>query len=176
MTKLHVLIAGAVCLPVAMATAQSQYNNPEEIFHANETSLDAFGSISIGQQTINHISGQHVQKDGRLGAGLGLNYFLTRNIGIGADAYSENTAHSFVDDLSGSLIFRLPIDKAHLAPYAFGGGGYQFDPNEVWFGHVGVGLEVRLTHNLSLFADARYVMPEKIDNYGVGRAGLRISL
>ena|ERR1043165_2109725 len=163
-----------------MAVAQSdyhqQYNNPEEIFHEHETSLDAFGSISIGQQTINHISGEHVRDDGRLGAGIGLNYFLTRNIGVGGDAYTENTAHSFVDDASGSLIFRLPLDKIHTAPYVFGGGGYQFDPNEVWFGHVGVGVEVRLTHNLSLFADARYVMPEKIDNYGVGRAGVRISL
>jgi hypothetical protein len=188
MTKLHVLIAGAVCLPAALAVAQTDYhsdthtdynhpdNNPEEIFHANEASIDLFGSVSIGQQTINHISGDHVRDDGRLGAGIGLNYFITRNIGVGGDAYTENTAHNFVDNASGNLIFRIPIDKAHLAPYVFGGGGYQFDPNEVWFGQVGVGLEVRLTHNLSFIVDARYVMPEQIDNYGVGRAGLRISL
>lgn len=176
MKKLNLLIAGAVCLPATMAVAQSQYNSPDEpLFRANEFSLDMFGSVSVGQQTINHISGEHVRDDGKLGAGIGLNYFLTRNIGIGGDAYTENTAHNFVDNASGNLIFRIPIDKIHLAPYVYGGGGYQFDPNEVWFGQIGAGLEVRITHNVSLFADARYVMPEKIDNFGVARGGIRLS-
>ena len=177
MKKLNLLIAGAVCLPAAMALAQSDYQNTnDQLFRANEFSLDMFGSVSVGQQTINRISGNRVRDDGRLGAGIGLNYFLTRNIGIGGDAYTENTAHNFVDNASGNLIFRIPIDKIHLAPYVYGGGGYQFDQAEVWFGQVGAGLEVRITHNISLFADARYVMPEKIDNYGVARAGLRIAL
>lgn len=175
MKKINLLIAAAVCLPTALAFAENE-NVDGELFRANELSLDGFGSISVGQQTINHISGSHVRDDGRLGAGIGLNYFLTRNIGVGGDAYTENTSHNFVDNASGNLIFRIPIDKAHLAPYVYGGGGYQFDPNEVWFGQVGAGLEVRITHNVSLFADARYVMPEKIDNYGVARAGIRFSM
>ena len=51
-----------------------------------------------------------------------------RYIGIGGDAYSENTYHNFVDDASGNLYLRLPLDAIHLAPYIYGGGGRQFDP------------------------------------------------
>src|SRR5215207_4044873 len=73
---------------------------PDTLFFGNEASLDLFGSVSIGQETINHISNDRIEDNGRLGAGLGLNYFFTRNIGLGADAYTENTAHSFVDNTS----------------------------------------------------------------------------
>lgn len=177
MKKLNLLIAGAVCLPMAMAMAQSEYNSTAgELFRAKEFSLDAFGTVSVGQQTINHISGNRVTDDGRLGAGIGLNYFLTRNIGVGGDAYTENTAHSFVDNASGNLIFRIPIDKLHLAPYVFGGGGYQFDYNEIWFAQAGGGLELRVSPNVGLFVDARYVFTDKVDNFGVARAGLRFAM
>lgn len=169
-------IASVVCLPVAMAVAQSSYEAAGPLFRENEFSLDAFGSVSVGQQIIDNISGNRVEDDGRLGAGLGLNYFLTRHIGVGADAYTENAGDNFVDNTSGNLILRIPIEGIRLAPYAFGGAGYQFDPDDTWFGQAGAGVEFRLARKVSLFADARYVMPDKIDNFGVARAGLRVAL
>ena len=62
------------------------------------------------------ISRERVEDNGRLGLGLGGNYFFTRHLGLGADAYTENTQHSFVDNTSGNLILRFPFDKIHLAP------------------------------------------------------------
>src|SRR5688572_28353339 len=105
-----------LCLTVVMAFAglpalaehTTPSDPPDSLFRASETSLDVFGSVSIGQETINHISKERVEDNGRLGAGLGLNHFFTRHFGLGIDAYTENTQHSFVDNTSGSLHFRIP--------------------------------------------------------------------
>ncbi len=167
------LTSALALLAVIGFTAAQAGHSGEELFRANETSIDAFGSVSIGQETIDHISGSRVRKDGRLGAGLGINHFFTRHLGIGADAYSENTNHKFVDNASASLIFRIPLDSVHLAPYAFGGGGYQFETADRAFLHAGAGLDVRLTKDIGLFADARYVFTRDAANFGQGRAGVR---
>ena len=106
---------------------------------------------------------------------MGLNAFFCRFIGIGGDVYTENTAHDLVDNASGNLIVRIPIDPIHLAPYVYGGGGYKFDPVHTSFGQFGGGLELRLVPNFSVFVDARYVLADRIADYGVGRAGIRIS-
>lgn len=144
-------------------------------YREHEISFDAFVSGAIGQQTIDRLTGARIRHDGRLGAGLGANVFFCRYIGVGADAYSENTTHAFVDNVSGNLIFRLPIADTGLAPYVFGGGGYQFDPLHQSFGQAGAGLEFRFLRHAGLFVDGRYVMAEHTDNYGVARGGLRIN-
>ena len=160
---------------VNQTTTVNSTTTPDQLFNGNELSLDLFGSGSVNQETIDHLSGDRIRHGGRLGAGAGLTYYATRYVGIGADAYSENTQHSFVNDASGNLYIRLPLDAVHLAPYVYGGGGRQFDPSLATFGQVGAGVEIRLTQHLGLFADARYVMPEHVGNFGVGRAGLRIT-
>jgi hypothetical protein len=44
------------------------------------------------------------------------------------------------------------------------------------FGHVGAGLEYRVTDNIGLFSDARYVYSsEDPKNAVLGRAGLRFA-
>lgn len=146
-----------------------------ELYRANELSFDMFASGSIGQQTINNITGDRLRHDGRLGAGLGLNYFFHRNVGIGGDVYSDDFNQHFVDSTSGNLILRFPISDSGVAPYLFGGGGHQFDRVDQDFGQVGAGLEFRFASHLGCFLDARYVLAEKTDNYGVARAGLRWS-
>lgn len=146
-----------------------------DLYGPDETVVDIFGSASVGQETIDHFSSSRVHHDSRLGAGAGISYFCTRYLGVGVDAYSEDVRHSFVDSLSGNVIARFPIGQTGLAPYAFGGGGHQFDLNNLWFGQVGGGLEFRFTPRFGIFADARYVVVEKTDNYGVGRAGLRFA-
>jgi hypothetical protein len=151
-----------------------QGDSVDLLFHPNEFTLDLFGSVSIGQETIDNISGDRIEDDGRLGLGLGANYFFHRLLGIGADAYTENAGHSFVDNTSGNLIFRLPFDRIHLAPYAYGGGGYQFDPSGLWFAQAGAGLEVRFSKVCGIFTDARYVFTDGTQNFGVGRLGLRL--
>ncbi len=110
-----------------------------------------------------------------LGAGLGVNYFILRYVGVGGDLYTENTAHDLVDNASGNVIFRYPIGQTGLAPYVYGGGGYKWDPVQTAFGQVGGGLEFRFTPHIGVFVDARYVLADRIRDYGVGRAGVRFA-
>jgi len=170
---------GAICCANAQdsttATNQPNITANYPLYRAQELSIDLFGSGSVGQQTIDHITGNKIEHNGRLGAGAGLNYFFCRYIGIGGDAYTESTAHNFIDSASGNLIGRLPIGDTGIAPYIFGGAGHQFDQVEQTFGQAGGGVEFRFTHNFGFFVDARYVFADKTDNYGVGRAGLRLS-
>jgi len=147
---------------------------PSSLYQPNELSLDAFGSVSIGQHIINHFSPRRVVDGGQLGAGAGINYFFCRFLGFGADAYSENTRGVFIDHASGSLIGRLPLGESGLAPYVLAGGGYDFEARES-FAQLGGGIEYRFVQHLGVFADARYVLADHAPNYGLARFGLRFS-
>ena len=181
--KLKLIIGGmilvlATCHPLH-ADDMNQHlrydEDPNDLYRANEFSLDLFGTDALDKYTVSHPSEDRIRHDSRLGLGVGLNYFLIRYVGVGVDAYSEDTKHSFVDNVSGSLIGRLPIGNTGLAPYAFGGGGHQFDPIDANFGHVGAGLEFRFTRNIGIFVDARWVWTDRDKDYGLGRAGVRFA-
>ena len=172
--KNGILIKGAILL-LAASSAWGADGNQGDKYRANELSLDVFGTGSIGQRTLDHLSGERVHRDGRLGVGGGLNYFFARYIGIGGEAYTENAHHNFIDNASGSLIDRFPLGNSGVAPYIFGGGGRQFDPSYLWFGHAGGGLEYRFAPNIGAFLDARYVFPQQERCYGLGRFGLRFA-
>ena len=146
-----------------------------DLYRSGELSVDAFGTASLGEYSLNHLTGARVRHDTRLGVGAGINYFFTRNIGIGADAYSENTHGSFIDSASANMLFRFPLGQSGFAPYGFGGGGYQFDLTEKWFAQVGAGMEYRFTPMVGIFMDARWVLPEHTPTYGVARLGLRFA-
>jgi len=148
---------------------------PGDKFAATEVSLDMFGTVSIGDHSFKNPSVGRIRRDGRLGLGLGASYFLTRQLGLGAEAYTESTSHNFVDNLLGSVIFRWPVADTCVAPYVYGGGGYQFDPLGQWTGHVGGGVEFRFAPNWGLFTDLRYVIADRSKNYGLGRFGVRYS-
>ena len=146
-----------------------------DFYRACELSLDVFGTASLGEHTLKHLSESRVRKSGQLGAGVGVNYFFTRHVGLGVDAYAEGTDGVFVDSASASLILRFPLGRSGFAPQIFGGGGRQFDLGDVWFAQVGGGLEYRFTRCLGAFLDARWVLPEEGKTYGVARLGLRIA-
>ena len=177
--KRAIILHGTMILLAAgtLAAADSPNTDPgsEDLYRGNELSLDGFGSAALGQQTLDHLTRRRINQDARLGAGAGLNYFITRNLGVGADAYTENTAHRLIDNVSGNLILRLPLGESGVAPYIFGGGGHKFDPVEANFGQAGAGLEIRFTPHFGIFADGRYVFPNKIRDYGLARAGFRVA-
>ena len=156
-----------------MDTAQARDNSCGDLYRPSELSVDAFGTASVGQYTIDHLSGSRVHHNTRLGLGVGANYFITRYIGLGVDAYSENSTGSFFDSLQANVIGRLPLGHCGFAPYVFGGGGYQFDLAKVSFGQCGGGVEYRFCKNVGVFTDARWVIPEHTQNFGVGRRGIR---
>lgn len=143
------------------------------LYQAGELSVDAFGTAAMGRYTLDHWSNSRIRNDAKLGAGLGLNYFFCRHLGIGADVYSENTTRAFIDSAEANLILRLPLGHSGFAPYVFGGGGHQFDMVKASFGQAGVGVEYRFTRQVGLFLDARGVVPYESRGYGVARLGAR---
>jgi len=147
----------------------------EEKYRAHETSVDIFFSGSINQETVNHLNGASYEDDVESGLGVGLNHFFTRHIGIGAEAYSEDTERHFVDKASASLIARLPLGESGFAPYVYLGGGRQFDPIELSFAQAGAGLEFRFSPNVGLFLDGRYVLTDGAEDHGLARVGLRLA-
>ncbi len=108
------------------------------------------------------------------GGGLGLTYFFTRYVGLGADTYIEEWKWPY--RVNGSVILRLPLPQqfSKLAVYGFGGGGRQFKdvPQFTW--HGGGGLEYKFCSHLGLFADAREVFPDKTASFTLVRAGVNI--
>jgi hypothetical protein len=150
------------------------YDEPSPArYRSHELSLDAFGGLTLGQETTDQNSGERTRHDARLGAGAGLNYFFTRHLGIAAEGFTENPRHSFVDNADGSMVFRLPLGKSGMAAYLLGGAGHQFDSTSATTFHTGGGLEYRFTEHFGTFIEPRIVF--KQGNYGFGRCGVRWS-
>lgn len=183
------LVTGLACSTHAQDTysAQNNYTAPAdsaqtpqpdddsgELYHNCEFSID--GSAVGVLHAYNFNGGGLHRRNYRFGGDLGANLFFTKYIGIGADAYAL-TGHgsTFVNTATGNLIFRVPIGNTGLAPYVFGGAGYQFEGIDQLVGGGGVGLELRLVQHFSIFADARYLACVKSPDFGFARAGVRIS-
>ena len=143
-------------------------------YKGNEFNLSVFGTGTVGRKTLENPSRRRVERDGKLGLGLGANYFFCRYIGVEGYAYSESTSEHFVDNVDANLILRLPLWHSGVALYGFGGGGRQFDPVIQWTLDAGAGVEWRFVEHVGIFADARYVWPDKTRDYGLGRVGLRV--
>ena len=140
----------------------------------NEVNFSFFGSGTVGDDTLSNVSADRVERDGKLGMGLGLSYFFHRNIGVEGWAYSESTGGDhFVDNVGGDLIGRFPIGHSGFAPYVFGGGGRQLDPVIQWTWDAGGGLEWRFTDHVGIFMDARFVWADDTKDYGLGRLGIK---
>lgn len=173
----NILIAGGLVLWLAAAsvTPATAAEHTGELYRASEMSLDFAGTASAGSYTINHLSGARLRHNAQLGIGGGINYYFTRHVGVGADAYSENTTGSLADSISASLLLRLPLAETGFAPYGFVGVGRQFDLGEAWFAQLGGGLEYRFTPRVGLFTDLRLAVPHETKYYGVARLGLRFA-
>lgn len=171
-------LAAGLSLIIAATSAwgtDRTHHDHGEYYRDHELSVDIFGTASLGQYSLDNISGSRVRQDTEVGAGVGLNYFFTRNFGIGVDAYSEDTSGPFIDSASANAILRFPLGRSGFAPYGFGGGGYQFDFDEVGFGQAGGGMEYRFSRTWGAFIDARYVFTDKTEDYGLARLGLRLA-
>ncbi|MBE2203250.1 MAG: hypothetical protein IAE94_02760 [Chthoniobacterales bacterium] len=137
-------------------------------FRANELQVDAFAA------GLWYNGGRPAW-----GGGLGVNYFFTQHIGIGVeqDVVGRNNERAEWATI-GNLFLRYPICSLNLAPYAVvgGGGSYGSGRSGHGFGHVGGGLEYRVTDNIGLFSDARWVYSSQDPRSGlIGRAGLRFA-
>src|SRR5258708_26856601 len=139
-----------------------------DIFAHNELNLDLFGTWANGDRF------GVKRDDGRWGGGVGLNYFLTRYLGIGADSYIEEWKWPY--RVNGSLLLRYPFPgRVSLAPYAFGGGGREFKYVTQWTFHGGGRLELPFDRHTHIFSDGRPVIPDTLPDYTLSGAGVRLS-
>ncbi len=137
-------------------------------FADNEFTLDAFGTGAF----------YRAGAPG-WGGGLGVNYFFLRYIGLGyeQDFFGRKGYPAYFGSV-GNLFLRLPICSWNLAPYAVGSLGKYYGNNtrSIGFGAVGGGLEYRITRNIGLFSDGRWLFGEGKDHSGaVVRTGLRFA-
>jgi len=145
-----------------------------ELYRANEFSVDLFGAASVTAEAARSWYGI---KDGHVaGGGFGLNYFVSRNIGVGVEArHSFAEGEDLLNRVSVNLQVRLPIGR--FAPYGIVSAGYrkQDGTYDGRFG-AGGGVEFRLSPRVGLFTDAQAATYKfnKIDGY-LGRAGVRLS-
>ncbi|MEO5803607.1 MAG: hypothetical protein ABIR24_08750 [Verrucomicrobiota bacterium] len=193
MKKTLIMAASAVLLTAGVAKAEHQWDwsmkdrfhyasDSKDLYAAQEFTIDLAGAYGVGKAKFNDTFDRSLRRDqfgrsGKFGASVGANYFITRNFGIGADAWGLDNNGGLVDATSGSLILRLPIDVAHLAPYVFGGGGRIFEGPDSWTAHVGAGLEVRLNPRTGIFIDGRHIFLEKdhTSDFALIRSGLRFA-
>jgi len=64
---------------------------------------------------------------------------------------------SAAQQVTGSLILRYPFEGPICwAPYIFGGGGGIWDGKSTGFGHIGLGVEFRVTPYMGFFTDWRW--------------------
>jgi hypothetical protein len=131
-----------------------------ELFPAKDSNLRLFGTYLD-------------QAEDKWGGGIGLDYFATAYAGIGISTHMENTDGTAIDNVASEIYLRWPIEKWHLAPYAVGGGGYDFGRKSGWFQAVGGGLELRFKKRFGIFADYQYVFHDDYDD-SVIRAGIRV--
>src|SRR5581483_3003522 len=61
-----------------------------DLYRDHEASIDLFGTGTLDEHDIDRLSGRRIHNNGRLGLGAGGTVFLTRNLGLMGDAYSEN--------------------------------------------------------------------------------------
>lgn len=150
------LLTLLLALPLSLFAA-------EEINYYNAgLSFDTFGSARTFDLN-----------NARTGAGLGANLWFANNLGIGAEAVVENTAHASVDYAQGNLLWRITSGRAALNLLA--GAGWDFERNEI-YASAGGGPEYAFTRHFHVFGDARAQKSiEGGDIHAVFRGGVRLS-
>jgi hypothetical protein len=182
-TKIVTITAGLLLVAGAAKAAEESWWTTHFVsdmttprYRPHEFSLDLFGSYQAPEEKFSRLFRTDIRSTGIWGGGVGLNYFLTPIVGIGADSNFGDNRGAFVDHVVGSLFLRLPLGASGVAPYIYGGGGRGIDPAWQWLGHAGVGLEYRFNPATGIFMDGRYIWAEK-SGYSDSlllRAGLRI--
>ncbi len=174
-TKLYIAGTLLALAAIPVRGADTVVNQLDDTYRAGELSLDAAGTASMDKYTLNHLSTQRVNDNTKLGAGVGLNYYFTRNLGLGAETYCQQDGGDFFNNVTGNVLGRLPLGDSGFAPYALAGGGYRFQEVQTWLVQAGAGIEYRFCKHLGIFLDARCVIPEKTSYYAVARAGVRFA-
>jgi hypothetical protein len=134
---------------------------PPVTFREGEVQFDLSPSIGIGHGP-SHAG--PFRRDA-YGVGIGANYYFNPVFGLGIDAtwlngdQNQSKGPGTVDlgIFSGSVLMRIPLEDAQLAPYAFVGGGVTAGDGSWGHAHCGLGLEYRIKpEHVGIFGDGRW--------------------
>ncbi len=134
----------------------------QDLYSYHEGSLDAFGFYGTRDKGGNNDA---------WGMGVGVNYFITQNIGVGAETYMDAFTLPYLLNAQG--IFRFPLRGTDFAPYAYAGIGREWTHAAQWLGDLGVGIEYRFKPQTGAFFDIREIFPSRTDDYTMLRFGFR---
>jgi hypothetical protein len=136
-------------------------------YHDHEWSLDTAGVVSSSDR-------ENFTTRNSIGIGVGVNYFIMRYFGVGADTYIDH--FDWPNHLDFSAIGRYPITDTGIAPYVIGGFGRQFHDVPMWTGDIGLGVEYRWNAATGVFFDVRecFSSSSSVSDFSVWRLGLRI--
>jgi len=149
------ILSVGIAMACALSISMAQENTDISLYKAGEYQIDLFAAYKADQSSPLTTSIASIASDeGDWHGGIGVNYFITKHIGVGSETYFNNFDGHFIDNTSISAFFRYPYKK--VAPYGFGGVGYRFEGNDSFMYHVGLGVEYRFTKMFGLFTDMRY--------------------
>jgi len=138
-------------------------------FRSNELQVDLFGSGAFYEQGTPF-----------WGGGVGVNYFFLKYIGLGVEQTLGGREGSTTEwGTFGNLFLRYPICSWNIAPYALVGlgGVYTKYGEGALAGTVGGGIEYRITDNIGIFTDARWLYNTNNGNSGavLARTGIKFA-
>ena len=149
---------------------------PDSLYRAGEFSLSVAGLVGARAGGLNALSAW--SRNAVPGVDMELKYFITRNFGLGLEGDWLNTRRT----LFGSALnfyYRMPLSESSAwAPYFLGGIGglYGGGGGAAFEGHLGAGVEYRLSQKIGLFTDGRYTWVDATRNtipqFGLIRFGV----
>ena len=111
------------------------------------------------------------------GGGTAINYFFLKYFGLGVEQSLAARNDATEWGTFGNAFLRYPICSWNLAPYVTAGIGKLYGSGDsVGVGTVGGGLEYRMTKNIALFSDARWLYSPQSESHNgavLTRLGLR---
>ena len=150
--------------PMSAPAGSRTYVPREAYFGETELQLDVFGAYSS-------TDGEHGTG---YGGGLGLNYYFTRNFGLGLDATLVNGRRREVFETTLSFLARYPFEIGHiaLAPYVKVGLGMEIESTAESVLDMGGGIEWRINSRVGFFTEGTYNFAHDNDYVQI-RTGLR---
>lgn len=154
-----------LCL-LCLATSLCAQDIPEvDCYRANEFAVDLFGGVRSPDLDSE-----------RRHYGFGLQYYATRNIGIGVATEFENLSGHTFDVVAFRGLWRVPFERH--AFYVFGGGTRRFHGDTGWSFQLGPAYEFRPVNHVGLFTEIgidKVVSGDTRPVAATARAGLRFS-
>ncbi len=144
-------------------------DNPCNCFDPGAWNFDVIGARTWGQDT--------ERLDG-WGGGIQATTFYNEIFGVGTRALWWDGELNVQHDYSASAYLRYPVPDLCIAPYFYGGGGLRTNGSTFGTGHLGAGIDIRLSRMecVGIFIDYRHTWTaQNEENYNQLSVGLRLS-